>query len=191
MNELAQVTAWLMGAIMTWAPMAGEEVSGRAAGEIVEVVYNAGEPPLYTGEYARARTALTVAITAANESGFRVDVQEGNCKPWECDHRNASCWMQIHARPGIVIVGDEWRYAFLREKNAVILPVSLLDESTCFLVGVHMLRSSIVHTGSMRGYTGERSKEAPIAHARERAVLKYLAAYPPPMEDAEAIARGD
>lgn len=189
MNELAQVTAWLMGAIMTWAPGVGEEVSGRAAWEIVDVAYDGAEPPLYRGEMARARSALTVAITAADESGFREDVQAGHCKPWECDHGDALCWMQVHARPGIVFVGDEWRYA---RKNdvGVLLPASLLDEETCFRVGMRMLRSSLLHTGSLRGYTGERGK-APIARAREQRVLKYLRDFPPPVEDSEALATAD
>lgn len=181
MNTLAQVVAWLMGALYTWAPNAQDDTRARAAEEIVDVAYDESEPPLFDGDYARARTALLIGITASQESGLRDDVQAGHCRPRECDHGNSFCWMQVRARPAILLDGIYWRYVSTRFDGA-ILPSDLTDESTCLRVGLHMMRYSLHVVHSLKGYTGERGT-APRAKYRIQAVEQYTKRFPPPLED--------
>jgi hypothetical protein len=194
MNPVAQVVAWLSVAIATWVPNLDVSVRGRAAAEVVSVAYDPSEPPVFAGAQGRAKTAILIAVVASEESGFRTDVQAGHCRPGECDHGRASCWMQLHAGSGIVLVGETWRMAARAERGVNVFKRADLvgeeNEVSCLRVGVHMIRSSLAAYGSLRGYTGERGRKAPVAEARMRAVRRFVDSNPAPWDDYE-IMMGD
>jgi hypothetical protein len=179
-----QIVAWVVAAVVGWlGPACPREVVERGVGEIVELAYDAGERPLFAGPAGRARTALLVAAVAALESGFREDVQAGRCRPWECDHGKAACWMQVHVGRGVVLDDWGWRFAQAGDAGEVLRAADMVDERACLRVGLHMLGASILHTGTLREYTGERGQLAPKAAMRMRAAADYAHANPPPLVD--------
>ena len=63
------------------------------AQDLVDVVYDSNEDPLFSGEYGRLKTAMTLLSIASFESGFRRDVDYGELRG---DKGASVCLMQIN-----------------------------------------------------------------------------------------------
>lgn len=63
------------------------------AQDLVDVVYDSNEDPLFSGEYGRLKTAMTLLSIASFESGFRRDVDFGELRG---DKGASVCLMQIN-----------------------------------------------------------------------------------------------
>jgi hypothetical protein len=77
---LEMVTTWLVGAMLLWVPPQRDVDRTRyesIAQDLVSVVYDEHEQPVFTGDGGRAKTALLMASIASFESGFRADVDDG------------------------------------------------------------------------------------------------------------------
>lgn len=201
MGPIGKLLAWLV-AFMAHAtpqpqtPERAEYLRG-AAGVFVDVAYDPDEAPLptFAGPSARAASALQLAAIGAMESQLRADVQEGHCRPNECDHGRAKCWMQVQPGTGLVLLASGgYDYLWRRETfpegtgDVIVEPDALLDERTCVLAGLHLARASYRDTGSLREYTGERTGLAPLAKNRAEAARRWLREHPPPATDAEVDA---
>lgn len=186
-GAIAKLAAWLASAMLAWTsndhrPEHRETVE-RAAVEIARVV--ASEPPVFAGRDGAARTALLLASIGSLESGWREDVQAGKCRPGECDHGLAKCWMQVHPDAGLVLLRDGgYDYLARRTKfvdgDRVVRAEDLLDEETCLRAALHMARASIQRTGGLREYTGEKIGADAKARTRLERARAWLRAHPPP-----------
>jgi hypothetical protein len=119
---------WLVAAMFAWTP-AHEADRARfteIASDLVAVVYDPAEQPLFPGEDGRAKTALLLASIAAHESTFREDVENGKARG---DGGNSWCFMQLHIGSGKTVEG--WTGADLTS-----------DRRLCFRAGLHVARES-------------------------------------------------
>jgi hypothetical protein len=126
-----QVIAWLVAAMFAWAPPLGSRETERAryteiATDLVAVVYDPTEQPLFYGDDGRAKTALVLASIAAHESTFRVEVDQGRKRG---DSGNSWCLMQMHVGAGKTVEG--WAGEDL-----------VKDRRKCFAAGLHIAQWS-------------------------------------------------
>jgi hypothetical protein len=99
-----QIIAWLVTAMMAWAPARESERARytQIASDLAAVVYDNAEQPLFRGDDGRAKTALILASIAAHESTFRQDVDDGRKRG---DSGNSWCLMQMHVGLGKTVEG--------------------------------------------------------------------------------------
>lgn len=123
-----QIITWLVAAMFAWTP--AKEVDRarytEIASDIVSVVYDPEEQPLFSGADGRARTALLLASIAAHESTFRLDVEDGRARG---DGGTSWCFMQLHIGSGKTVEG--WTG-----------PEVTADRKLCFRAGLHIARES-------------------------------------------------
>ncbi len=123
-----QIITWLVAAMFAWTP-AKEEARPRyteIASDLIAVVYDPEEKPLFGGDDGRARTALLLASIAAHESTFRSDVEEGRARG---DGGTSWCFMQLHIGSGKTVEG--WSGEDVTS-----------DRKLCFRAGLHIARES-------------------------------------------------
>lgn len=184
---------WLVAAMLQWT-------SGRAATpervayldgvarQALTVAYDERTPVLYKGAYARSRSALLEASVGARESGFDPRIQAGLCRPGECDHGRAACFMQVHTEVGIVLsdAGDWWFDA--KDPRAFHASDITASVPACFEVADHMLWRAL-HSSRGRDlclYTGERGY-CPKGDVRMSAADDWFKTHPAPAADAELM----
>jgi hypothetical protein len=213
MTPAALLVAWLASAVLTFAPGprrdAAREAQAEAAARVsLAMAFRSGEPGVYWGPSARARTALLLVAIGSQESAFLPRIQAGDCRRGECDgalgadgryHAAAACWLQIHADDGggIALLGDGgWVYASaLRQRSepadqdrAYSNADLLADPGACMLVGLHMVRRSMRAGGRLCMYTGEIGP-CPKADWRQHLADGWFARRPPPVTDEEVERR--
>ena len=161
-QEINPLASWLLDAELAWCPLSRHATRDKSeadtlsryrdiAADVARVAGDPNEPPMYTGDGGRARTALVLLSLAFWESGFRGDVDSGTCKPPECDDGAATGLLQLHMGSGIVLDGDGWAYARARSPewrvshpaNVVTAPDILRNRVLMFRVGLHMARRHI------------------------------------------------
>lgn len=193
-------SSWLLSAMKSWTPLEKhlihketlEEVAERyesIANDAVAVAFDSEEKPIFDGPYARQRTALQMLAIARYESDYVRRIDEGNCRPNECDHGLAACIMQVHTN-GLVLEKDT--YSFARTKTAewraenhelILNGKSLRDRKMCFRVALHKIRESLAVCRSLPNedrlgiYTGEgcvKNKINPKSRTRIEAANRYV-----------------
>jgi hypothetical protein len=123
-----QIVTWLVAAMFAWTP-AKEADRARyteIANDIAAVVYDPQEQPLFSGDDARAKTALVLASIAAHESVFRADVEDGRARG---DGGTSWCFMQLHIGSGKTVEG--WTGKDVTS-----------DRRLCFRAGLHVAKES-------------------------------------------------
>lgn len=179
MTALSQITAWLLLAIEAWAAVPrqpnADEIHERVAEAIVAVAYDQAEPPVYQGDYGRARTALLLASIAGLETRYLERVITGHCVPGECDNGHAFGMLQQHVgRFGVRLVGGRAALCFVAASDCYSA-MELVDDLTLQVrVGLHVYR-----TQGVRAYT-------PGLKAQAQANL-WIVAHAPPATDVEVM----
>lgn len=118
------------------------------------------DPPL-PGR-SRVETAIVLLAMSAHESGFRYDVDSGQCAPHECDNGAAKCLLQIHP------ANDEERAEITSSRVG------------CFRVGLRRLRGSIrtcTEPGTALAIYAGGSCDSEAAIAESRAHLATIRAW--------------
>src|SRR6202142_1696989 len=180
------IAMWLLNALLSWTPIEGKSPDRVAKlTAIAEDVYH--EPATFKGPYAHAHMALLVGAVGARESRYQDRIQEGHCKPGECDGGRASCYMQIHVNSGIELLEDGREIGF--GQSGFTADDLLNSQRDCIHVGVHMIRRALKFSGNknLRAYTGETGEKSPESDARFKLVKDYLAKNPPPAIDVEFL----
>jgi len=117
-----QLIQYILAAMLAWAPAsqhANRDPNPEAtlarytsiAHDIAAAATHPDEPALFKDDDKRVRTALLLASIAFWESGFRRDVDEGQCRPPECDGGSAWTLWQMHTDAGLTFEGVTFRYA--------------------------------------------------------------------------------
>jgi hypothetical protein len=132
-----QVIAWMTSMLTALAPadraIEAEDQSARSArieqiaADIVDVVYDPNEKPIFGGKWQRERTAATVAVFAAEESvNFAPSVDQGLTRG---DTGRSWCIMQMNI--GTKKTSEGWTG-----------PDLIKDRKKCIRAGLHALRRS-------------------------------------------------
>ncbi len=187
--------AYVETALRAWSSRSKEELAppGIVARDIVAVVTDPAEAPLFRGDTSRARSAILVAAIAWIEGGLLARVMDGsvNDPAWRRAHPafvrafpsdNGHAWGlgQVHPEGGIVLTEDgEWTYRALAPEGALAIdgPTMAARPELALRVVLHMLRSSLRRTGGLSAYSGETGA-APKARARLSFAEAWSRAHP-------------
>lgn len=182
-------------ALRAWSCRSQQELAplDAVARDIVAVVTDPVEAPLFRGDTSRARSAILVAAIAWLEGGLLARVMDGsvNDPDWRRAHRAfvrsfssdaGKAWGlgQVHPEGGIVLTEDGgWTYRALAPAGALAIdgPTMAARPELAFRVVLHMLRASLRRTGSLSAYSGETG-EAPKARTRLRFAESWSRAHP-------------
>lgn len=123
------------------------------AEDIVEVVYNPDNPPLFKGKYGRARTVTVILGIMLHESGFMRNVDYGIGKYARGDKGNSWCLMQMNVGKGRawkdaggwnIKENRPWRYGDKAEDlvEGSSGPEMVADRKKCITEGLRLIRLS-------------------------------------------------
>ena len=192
---LKELTSYLLSAMLSWMPArnhanreALEATVARyeaIAEDVATVVLDPAEPPLFQGEGGRVKSALLLLSVAFWESGFRPDVDRGQCKPPECDNGAAFSLWQLHPEDGFIFDGDVFTFARNRtaawraeHKGDIFDGASLIrDRRLAARIALHMIRYSMKNAHSLAIFTGENG-EGPKAKSRMEHAVKWMRGHP-------------
>lgn len=192
---LKALSTYLLSAMLSWMPTKNHHFREPAeaaqaryeaiATDVATVALDQAEPPIFKGPDGRVRTALVLLSVAFWESAFRVDVDNGSCKPPECDQGHAFSVWQLHPEDGFIFDGDVFTFARNRsaawraEHAAEIFdgPALVRDRKLAARIALHMIRYSVRNTGSLAIYTGERGN-GPKSRQRMSHAMDWLRGHP-------------
>lgn len=167
---MQMLIAWILAFMTVQAPVTrqsfvkeAQETPAEAtaryesiAKDIIEVVYDPSEPPLFKGKNGRVRTISLILSVMLHESGFRKDVDLGVGKVARGDGGRSVCMMQINLGPGRLKKWNKTENRFARPGdppdqlsggwNAAEM---LADRKNCIRGGLQILRTSFA-SGSRR-----------------------------------------
>lgn len=211
------LTSWILSLILSIAPLS-QPVAFKAAQEteverqaryeaitkdLLAVVYDTNEAPLFKGPKGRAQTATVLLAVASFESGFRKDVDFGLGTYSKGDSGSSWCMMQV--RLGAAVKGKT-------QMRINLLPNGLYDftfdpavgyggedlvkdRQACFRAGLHLIRNSMKSCSSLptksklrvyaSGSTERGEKESVLRMGR---AADWWSKTPPPFMDEEAFA---
>ena len=109
------------------------------ASDLVEVVFDKDEKPIYTGDDARVRTLSVMLAIDSFESGFHKDVDQGFGKFSKGDHGASWCLGQINLGGQRVHVKEDGTIEYGTGWSGQDL---VQDRKKCFRVQLAILRSS-------------------------------------------------
>ncbi len=210
------VVAWVLAFLLAKAPPGRpvgypaaketpEETESRyksIAEDLVAVVYDPDEVPIFDGEQGRAKTTAIMGGIAFYESaGFRKDVDLGIAPTGRGDHGRSVCLMQIMVgsgrAPDYNIV--KHRLAWWGDPPSEVVKgynadELLKDRKNCFRAGLHMARNSFHACANLplslrlTVYTsGSCTKGKRESYARVMLGLHWLNESPPMFFDENAI----
>lgn len=139
MKELAAWLLTLMNSIVpatttkSYSPESIEDRQERyalIASDLAYVIMT--NPPLFSTQDARIRTAALELDTAIAETGLALDADVGPCSHGRCDNGRSACLMQIHFYDGKTATSEGWTKEDLFN-----------DRRKCFVAGLNMLRSHL------------------------------------------------
>ena len=142
------------------------------AQNVIEVVLDPSELPLFKGPNGRVKTVLQVLAIASFESNFREDIGNGRTRGKAGD----TCWMQIVIPEGKRIVLTKDKYQWSRTEG--ITAEDLADSKTCFRVALHMMRESISICHDLSLYTSGKCNHDIKAKYREFRATQYFVKHP-------------
>src|SRR5437899_343468 len=132
------LSSWVLAAMTAWAPPKTNSEVPRyeaIASDIGAVAADEGETPVFDGDEGRARTALLLASTAFDESGFRADVDDGRARG---DEGESVCIMQV--RVGTWRTREGWTAKDL-----------ITDRKKCVRAALHRMHESIAWCKGLKG----------------------------------------
>lgn len=201
-DPVSRMASYVLGAMQQWSPpkihreRSEEDVVAtyRSVAEVVaQVAMDPAEPPLFSDDADRRKTALVIASLALHESGYKPYVMDGSCNDsaWRkahpkmaspggvaaCDSGHAWGAWQIHPRQGrkfVALVGD----GFAFEDSGFSGHDLVKDQSLGARVALHMARVSMRRNKNLAWYTGEIGKNHPKADARLNVALSYASTHP-------------
>ena len=161
MIDLNTLAGWMMSILVTLSPLDRKiyhsndvetpiEKKARleqVSKDIIDVVFDEGERPLFEGPSGRLKSAVYVATWASHESGgFRKGVDDGHNRG---DRGSSWCLLQLHIGKGKTAEG--WSGKDLID-----------DRKKCIRAGYHLMRQSMGQCKHMN----ERSAMAAYASGR-------------------------
>ena len=212
------IIAWVVAFLVTNAPPGAPQYIPEAretpdetraryesiAHDLVDVVYDPEEPPLFKGDQGRAKTIAILESIAWYESGkaLRRDVDFGEGHLARGDHGNSVCLMQINVGKGRTprYNPSKKRFAYTGDPESELVPGYTADEllqdrKKCFTTALRLARQSFHACGnlpldqSLRLYAsghcdagGEESK-----HRMDKG-MKWFASHKPSFTDSEVMA---
>lgn len=211
------LTSWILSLILSIAPIS-QPIAFKAAQEteverqaryesiakdILAVVYDANEAPLFKGPKGRAQTADVLLAIASFESGFRKDIDYGKGDYSKGDGGSSWCLMQV--RLGAAVKGktqmridllSNGLYEFTFDPTKGYGGEDLVtDRQACFRAGLHLVRNSmrtcsgLATKSKLRVYaSGSCDRGEKESALRMGRATDWWAKTPPPFTDEEALA---
>lgn len=136
------------------------------AADLVDVVFDPDEKPLFSGPFGRWRTLTAIVGIAKHESHFRKDVQFQLGSYGKGDKGNSVCFMQMMVGSGKTKEG--WTKS------------DLLDNKKCFRAGLHLMHESVKACWNVAEeyrysvYTDGFDKDLKTCVAKERAKDRFM-----------------
>lgn len=166
------IIAWVVAFLVTNAPPGApqyipearetpEETVARydsIAQDLVDVVYDENEPPLFKGAHGRAETIAILESIVWHESGkaIRKDVDLGEGRLARGDHGGSVCLMQINVGKGRTprynVVKKRFAYKGDPESELIdgyTAEELLSDRKNCFRTGLRLARESFTACGNV------------------------------------------
>jgi len=184
------IFTWALSAIMSWAPLEyntqesydeGYDRYESIAEDLIDVVYDHSEEPVFDGEYGRAKTLMLMLSIANKESGFQKFVDYGIGARSHGPGGGQWCLMQINIGSGVTKEG--WSGKDL-----------IKDRKKCFTSALHILRSSfnsckhLKEEDKLSGYAaGKCIPKLRESKARYVPAMEYIKKEPVPEKDEKAM----
>jgi hypothetical protein len=215
---LDSVIAWIVSLIVSVAPVGRTQYLPDAketetettaryesiARDLVEVVYDQNEQPLFKDSQGRAKTAQVMLAVATYESGFRRDVDYGLGPKARGDGGKSWCLMQVLlGRPGKVS-GKTRGHIYVRPDGRMGYTTNPMvgwggedlvnDRKACFRAGLAVLRDSFHSCGRqalrdrLSVYASGRCQNKgglAASHTRMGLALRWMKNEPPQFNDEE------
>jgi hypothetical protein len=207
---------WVVTRMSTWSPPGrttykdaletedeGKARYAQIAQDAISVVYDPAEPPIFSGDYARAKTLATLLSVALAESGFRKDVDLGIGAYAKGDGGRSWCLMQIQlgkavngkTPKNIALKGDGIEY--VHDKSYGYGGEDLVaDRKACLRVGLHVIRTSFSACSGLpfeerlSTYTSGNCEDGRGAsRIRMAKATGWLSESAPPMKDVDVLAQ--
>jgi hypothetical protein len=190
----SKLILWLSAAMLRWMhvdTMPNEAAKAvlvahyrDVAADASEVAFDPAEPPLFSGDLGRMKTASLIVAVAGLEGAYQDKILG--------DKSQSACMMQIHL-PGssrIALKGDGFAYSVSPADSYSKADLNA-DRKACLRVGLHILRNSIKTCGkeNLSAYTsGHCSPREPKAEYRlSRAMKLFSVASSLPGTDADFL----
>jgi hypothetical protein len=171
------------------------------AQDIVSVLYNPDNPPLFTGANGRARSAAVVMSVMFLEGGFRRDVDLGLGKFGLGDLGESYCLMQIRVGKGRTATWNKAlnRFARWNDPESDLVqgwtgPDLVQDRKRCIEAGYRIIRSSFAACRSLpvsdwlRAYASGSCEDGSIASkARMNVALNWFNRNRPSFTDSQIL----
>ncbi len=204
----ARMSVWSPPGRTTYKEAVETEDEGKAryaeiARDAIHVVYDPSEPPVFPGEYGRAKTLATLLAVALAESGFRKDVDLGIGSYAKGDGGRSWCLMQIQLGKAvdgktpmnIALKGDGIEY--VHDKSRGWGGEDLVaDRRACLRTGLHVIRvsfnscSGLPFDERLSTYTSGNCTDGRAAsRTRMAKATGWLAESAPPMKDADVLSQ--
>jgi len=208
------VIAWIVSIIVSVAPVGRPQYVAEAketdqetqaryesiAKDLIDVVYDPSEKPLYSGPMGRAKTVEVILAIASFESGFRKDVDFGKGKFAKGDGGRSWCFMQVNlGQAGAngkttqrLIVNADGTFTFTTDPTKGFGGEDLVaNRKSCFKAGLSIIRTSFNMCGPTdakdklmvyaSGACGKGQKESRL---RMGLALRWMEQKPSPLDDA-------
>lgn len=169
------------------------------AKDLIEVVYNPNEKPLFSGPLGRAKTVDVILAVSSFESGFRQDVDFGSGHLAKGDGGQSWCLMQVKLGPARangktaqrLIVNPDGSFTFTTDPTKGYGGEDLVsDRKNCFRAGLSILRASFNMCGQtelkdkLRAYaSGACDKGQPQSRLRMGLAIRWMDQKAPPLDD--------
>jgi hypothetical protein len=203
---------WVVDRMLTWMPpgqskvkMASETAEeGKAryeeiADDLISVVFDPSERPVFSGSYGRAKTLAIMLSVSWFESGFRKDVDLGLGGLARGDSGQSWCLMQVklgkeekaleNTKQRIVLDGDYFK--FTTDRSAGFGGKDLVrDRKACFRTGLHLIRNSFDRGAGLPVLdrlsiyaSGKAIRDFDVSRVRVKRAQAWLSQELPPLED--------
>lgn len=186
-------------------PEEGRKRYEEIADDLISVVYDESEPPLFGGPRGRAMTAAVLAAVAFKESSFRKDVDLNLGPLARGDAGQSWCLAQINlglpkdGRTTLRVVFEGKTYRLIQDKRALVGwggEDLVRDRKKCFRTSLRMARMSfgvckkqdVLHRlANYASGDGACVRGRDSSADRMRAAMRWLARRRPPLTDEEAM----
>lgn len=213
------VIAWLVSIIVSVAPIGRPQYVAEAketdqetqaryesiSKDLIDVVYDPSEKPLFSGPMGRAKTAEVILAIASFESGFRKDVDFGKGKFAKGDGGKSWCFMQVNLGQANangkttqrISVNPDGTFAFTTDPTKGYGGEDLVrDRKSCFRVGLAIIRTSFNSCGAgtdvkdkLKVYaSGSCDKGQKESRLRMGLALRWMEQKKAPVDDAAVAA---
>lgn len=214
------VIAWIVGLLVAVSPIgraqyypdAKENTEATTArytsitNDLIDVVYDPAEKPLFTGPKGRAQTVMVLLAIASFESGgFRKDVDLGLGKYAKGDGGRSWCLEQVQlsqAGPNgktarRILVHPNGTFSFTTDPNQGWGGEDLVkDRKKCFRAGLAVARASFGACGNietkdkLKAYAAGNCSDDGVAASRSRMglAMRWMTSKMPTFTDSEVLA---